>query len=208
MASVLARLLPREKTFFDQFTEVTANIQAAAQTLVNLLEDYRGVEEKVAHLKDLEHHGDQMTHDLFTRLNQTFITPLDREDIHELASKLDDVLDLIDAVASRLVIYRIQSIRPGMVELARTLQKAANEIHSAVLQLEKQDRIFEHCIEINRLENEADRSVRAAIANLFEEEQNPVEIIKWKELFEVLEFATDKCEDVANVLEGVVLKSA
>ncbi|MBI4463028.1 MAG: DUF47 domain-containing protein [Acidobacteria bacterium] len=204
----MARLLPREKTFFDQFTEVTANIQAAAQTLVNLLEDYRGVEEKVAHLKDLEHHGDQMTHDLFTRLNQTFITPLDREDIHELASKLDDVLDLIDAVASRLVIYRIQSIRPGMVELARTLQKAANEIHSAVLQLEKQDRIFEHCIEINRLENEADRSVRAAIANLFEEEQNPVEIIKWKELFEVLEFATDKCEDVANVLEGVVLKSA
>lgn len=208
MASLLARLLPRERSFFDRFTEVAANIEAGAAALVELLEDYRDVERKVAHIKDLEHRGDQLTHELMTRLNQTFITPLDREDIHELASKLDDVLDLIDAVASRLIIYRIGQPRPGLADLARTLLKATGEIRAAVSQLEKQDRILDHCIEINRLENEGDQKVRAAIAHLFEEEKNPTEIIKWKELFEVLEIATDKCEDVANVLESVVLKSA
>lgn len=208
MPNLLAKLLPREKSFFDQFTEVTANIEASAQALVELLENYRDVEKKVAHIKDLEHRGDQMTHALMTRLNQTFITPFDREDIHLLASRLDDVLDLIDSVASRLIIYRIGQPRPGAAELARILLKATSEVHAAVSQLEKQDRILEHCIEINRLENEGDSAVRAAIARLFEEEKDPVEIIKWKELLEVLEIATDKCEDVANVLEGVVLKSA
>ncbi|MFQ5818044.1 MAG: DUF47 domain-containing protein [Terriglobia bacterium] len=207
MVNLLARLLPREKTFFNQFIEVAANIQAGAQALVDLLEDYRDVAKKVAHIKDLEHRGDQMTHDLMTQLNQTFITPFDREDIHELASTLDDVLDLIDAFASRLIIYRIGSLRPDAAELARTLLKATGEVQAAVSQLEKQDRILQHCIEINRLENEGDNAVRAATARLFEEEKDPVEIIKWKELLEVLEFATDKCEDVANVLEGVVLKS-
>jgi predicted phosphate transport protein (TIGR00153 family) len=207
MPTLLARLLPRETTFFHRFTEVTANIEAGARALVDLLENYRDVERKVAHIKDLEHRGDQMTHDLMTRLNQTFITPFDREDIHELASKLDDVLDLIDAVAGRLIIYRIAAPRPGAADLAHTLLKATGEVHAAVSQLEKQDRILDHCIEINRLENEGDVKVRAAVARLFEEEKNPVEIIKWKELFEVLEIATDKCEDVANVLETVVLKS-
>ncbi|MFQ5926158.1 MAG: DUF47 domain-containing protein [Terriglobia bacterium] len=208
MPNLLAKLLPREKSFFDQFTQVTANIEASAQALVELLENYRDVEKKVAHIKDLEHRGDQMTHALMTRLNQTFITPFDREDIHLLASRLDDVLDLIDSVASRLIIYRIGQPRPGAAELARILLKATSEVRAAVSQLEKQDRILEHCIEINRLENEGDSAVRAAIARLFEEEKDPVEIIKWKELLEVLEIATDKCEDVANVLEGVVLKSA
>lgn len=208
MAGLWARILPREKSFFDMFTEVTANIQAGAQALVDLLEDYRNLEEKVSHIKDLEHRGDQMTHDIMTRLNQTFITPFDREDIYELCSKLDDVIDLIDAFTSRLVIYSIRAPRPGAVELARIVMKATDEVHDAVSLLEKHDRILPYCIEINRLENEADVTVRAAIAQLFEEEKDPVEIIKWKELYEVLEIATDKCEDVANVIESVVLKSA
>jgi len=208
MVSLWTRILPREKSFFDMFTEVTINIQAGAQALVNLLEDYREPEQKVSHIKDLEHRGDQMTHDIMTRLNQTFITPFDREDIHELCSKLDDVIDLIDAFASRLVIYNIRALRPGAAELARIVRKATDEVHHAVTLLEKHDRILPHCIEINRLENEADTIVRAAIARLFEEEKDPVEIIKWKELYEVLEIATDKCEDIANVIESVVLKSA
>lgn len=207
MTSVLARLLPRELSFFSLFTQVTANIEAGARALAALLKDYRDVEAKVRHIKDLEHLGDQLTHDIFTKLNQTFVTPFDREDIHSLTGKLDDVLDLIDAVATRLVLYGVDKPRPGAVELADILVQATGEIHAAVSRLEKRDRILDNCIEINRLENEGDSAVRTAIARLFREEQNPVEIIKWKEILEVLETATDKCEDVANILEAVVLKS-
>ncbi|MEE8538467.1 MAG: DUF47 family protein [Woeseiaceae bacterium] len=208
MANLLSRLLPRERSFFVLFTEVTANIQEAALALAALLADYKDVAPKVKHIKDLEHRGDQFTHDLATKLNQTFITPFDREDIHQLSSKLDDILDLMDSVAARLVIYRIQTIRPGAKELADVLVQSVGQIHSAVSHLEKNDRILEHCIEINRLENESDRIVRASIARLFEEEKDPVEIIKWKEILEVLEIASDKCEDVADVLETVVMKNA
>lgn len=207
MASLLTRLLPRERGFFTMFTEVTANIEAGARALADIFADYRDVAQKVNHLKDLEHRGDQLTHEIFTKLNQTFITPLDREDIHQLTSKLDDVLDLIDAVAARLVIYKVDKVRPGAAELAAILVRATAEIHAAVSRLEKPDHILEHCIKINSLENEGDRIVRAAIADLFEQEKNPVELLKWKEILEVLETATDKCEDVANILEAVVLKS-
>lgn len=208
MANLLTRLLPRERSFFTMFTEVTANIQDGARALAALFQDYRDVPAQVQHIKSLEHRGDQLAHDIFTKLNQTFVTPFDREDIHELTSKLDDVLDLIDAVATRLVIYQVDKLRPGAAELAAILVRATAEIHGAVSHLEKQDGILDHCIEINRLENEGDTAVRAAIARLFQEEKNPVELIKWKEILEVLEIATDKCEDVANILEAVVLKSA
>ncbi len=208
MANLLTRLLPREQSFFALFTEVTDNIQSAARGLQDIFADYRDLQAKVDGVKEHEHRGDQLTHDIFTRLNQTFITPFDREDIHQLTSKLDDVLDLIDAVASRLVIYKVDKLRPGAKELADILVRATAEIHAAVLRLEKPDGILEHCITINSLENEGDRAVRAAIADLFEHEKDPVELIKWKEILEVLEIATDKCEDVANILESVVLKSA
>jgi len=207
MANVLSRLLPRERSFFTRFTEVTANIEEGARALAALFHDYRDVPARAQHIKDLEHKGDQLTHDIITRLNQTFITPFDREDIHALSTKLDDVLDLIDAVATRLVIYRADKLRPGVAELADILVRATAEIHAAVSRLEKQDGILDHCIEINRLENQGDTVVRAAIARLFQEEKDPVELIKWKEILEVLEIATDKCEDVANILESVVLKS-
>ena len=208
MANLLTRLLPRERSFFSMFTQVTANIQEGARALVDIFADYRDLQRKVARVKEHEHRGDQLTHEIFTRLNQTFITPFDREDIHSLTSKLDDVLDLIDAAATRLVIYKVDKLRPGAAELADILVRATAEIHAAVSRLEKHDGILDHCITINSLENEGDRVVRAAIAELFEKEKDPVELIKWKEILEVLEIATDKCEDVANVLETVVLKSA
>ena len=208
MPSVLSRLMPRERSFFATFTEVTANIQEGAKALSALFHDYRDIPVRTQAIKALEHKGDDLTHQIIARLNQTFITPFDREDIHSLTTRLDDVLDLMDAVATRLVIYRVEYVRAGAAELADILVRATAEIHAAVSKLEKLDGILDHCVAIAELEDEADTAVRSAIARLFEEEKNPVELIKWKEILEVLETATDKCEDVANVLEAVVLKSA
>jgi len=208
MASLLTRLLPREQSFFKMFTDLTETIQQGAKALAVLFADYQNLASHTHRIKELEHRGDDLTHGIITKLNQTFVTPFDREDIHELTTKLDDVLDLIDAVSTRLNIYRVTKLRPGAAEMADILVRATAEIHSAVSHLEKQDGIMDHVIEINRLENEGDTAVRSAIARLFDEEKDPFEVIKWKEILEVLETATDKCEDVANVIETVVLKSA
>lgn len=208
MPGLLSRLMPREESFFEMFTELAENINAGAKAMLTLLENFTNVGVQVEVIKGLEHKGDTITHNLLTKLNQTFVTPFDREDIHELSSKIDDVLDLTDAAASRLVTYRVESVRPGVPELAKILVAATEEIVKAVRVIEKQDHILDHCIEINRLENEGDRVSRALIAELFEEEKDPVQIIKWKEIIEVLETAIDKCEDVANVIETVTLKNA
>lgn len=207
MPGMLSRILPREESFFQMFNELAENIDAGAKAMVELLENFTNVQVQVELIKSLEHKGDSLTHAMMKRLDQTFITPIDREDIHELSSKIDDVLDLTDAAASRLVTYRVESIRPGVADLAKVLQQATAVVVTAVKVLEKQKFILEHCIEIHRLENEGDRLSRALIAQLFEEEKDPVQIIKWKEIIEVLETAIDKCEDVANVLESVVIKS-
>jgi hypothetical protein len=207
MPGILSKILPREESFFQMFNELAENIDAGAKAMVELLEDFTNVNVQVEIIKSLEHKGDSLTHAMMKRLDQTFITPIDREDIHELSSKIDDVLDLTDAAASRLVTYRVASIRPGVADLAKVLQQATAVVVTAVRVLEKQKFILEHCIEIHRLENEGDRLSRALIAQLFEEEKDPVQIIKWKEIIEVLETAIDKCEDVANVLESVVIKS-
>jgi predicted phosphate transport protein (TIGR00153 family) len=208
MPGLLNRLLPREHAFFELFTAQAENVHQGAAALVALLENYKDVPVQVERIKTIEHTGDELTHDLLTRLNQTFITPFDREDIHNLSSKVDDVLDLTDAVASRLVTYNVHSVRPGFADLAKILLQSCDEVRQAVSRLELQDGMLEHCIEINRLENEGDRLSRTMIGQLFDEEKDPVELIKWKELVEVLETAIDKCEDVANVLEGVSLKNA
>ena len=208
MPGLLSKILPREDSFFRMFVEQAENVQTGAEALVELLGNYTNVERQVDRMKDIEHQGDDITHALINKLDKSFVTPFDREDIHELCSKVDDVLDLMDAVAGRLVVYRVKSLRPGVLELAKILQEATVQIVAAVRKLEKHDRILDHCIEINRLENEGDRLSRKMIAQLFEEEKNAVEIIKWKEIVEVLETAIDKCEDVANVIEGVILKSA
>ena len=208
MPGLLQRFLPREEGFFVLFAKQAVNINAGANALLKMLSHFTGVPEQVQIVKAFEHEGDEITHAIFTKLNQTFITPLDREDIYELGSRLDDVIDLIDAAASRFVLYRVDCIRPGTVDLVKILESATSEVVSAVRAIETPEKALKHCIEINRYENESDRLCRTLIAQLFDEEKDPVQIIKWKEIFEVIETAVDKCEDVANVIEGVILKSA
>ena len=202
------QLIPRGVKFYDLFREQAENIHQAAQMLVGLFEDFKDVEKHVAEIKFLEHKGDQLTHELMMKLNKTFITPMDREDIHSLGSALDDVLDLVDAAASRLVTYKVTSVTPGARQLSKVILHGTEIILQAVSELNKPHNILEYCEKIAMIEEEADRIKGECLARLFEDSTNPVEIIKWKEIYEVLEATTDKCEDVADVLEAVVLKAA
>ena len=204
----MVRLVPRDTKFFDMFAEMSGNIIEGAKLLGAILSDFQNVETRVQQLKDLEHKGDDMTHSILVKLNSTFITPFDREDIHALASAMDDVLDYVYAAGERLVMYKIHAAPPAAAELAGVILKQSEQLSKAVRMLEKHDNVLDICVEINRLENEADRIARAALAALFEREKDPITLIKVKELLEVLETATDKAEDAANVLESVVLKSA
>jgi uncharacterized protein Yka (UPF0111/DUF47 family) len=194
MPGLLQRLLPREQDFFVLFGKQADNIQVGARALLQMLEHYTGVPEQVQIVKAIEHEGDEITHAIFTKLNQTFITPFDREDIHELTS--------------RFVLYRVDTIREGTVDLVKVLVSATEGVSAAVHAIATPQNALKFCIEINRCENESDRLCRTLIAQLFDEERDPVQIIKWKEIFEVIETAVDKCEDVANVIEGVILKNA
>jgi predicted phosphate transport protein (TIGR00153 family) len=208
MTGLLQRLLPREEGFFDLFRKQAENINNGAEVFLKMLLHYTGVPEQVQNIKAIEHAGDEITQQTFRMLNKTFITPFDREDIHELVSTMDDVIDLIDAAASRFALYRVETLRVGTLDLARVLVSATKELSAAIHAIEKPDTAMKHCIEINRYENESDRICRTLIAQLFDEEKDPVQIIKWKEIFEVIETAVDKCEDVANVIENIILKSA
>ena len=202
------RLIPREEKFFDLFEQQGANIVAAARVLEELVHDYGNAKAKTEQIKDLEHAGDTLTHELVKRLNTTFITPIDREDIYALACRLDDVLDLIDAVADRLLVYKINEPTPGCVDMAKVIVKTAEATDRAVRCLRTlSPNYLKHCIEVNRLENEADRLLRDLLVALFEG-TDPIEVIKWKELYETMESVTDRCEDVVNVIEGIVLKMA
>ncbi len=204
----MVQLLPKDTSFFSMFSEMSANLIAGARVLVNLFEDYQQVEEKIAEVQRIERLGDDLTHAIFIKLNQTFITPFDREDIHTLASSLDDVLDFINAAGARIIMYRVRKPPPVALELARLILLQSQELQKALSLLRKNGDILVHCVEINRLENEADLLSRAAMAELFEHEKDPINLIKIKELIEFLEMATDKAEDVADVLETVVLKNA
>jgi uncharacterized protein len=206
----MVRLIPRETKFFDMFAEVADNLVAGAKVLSDCLHhyDYERLPSVVEKIKEIEHHGDEMTHRILIKLNQTFITPFDREDIHLLASSLDDVLDFINGASDRLVTYKITQPSPSAKLLADIVLKQAQELGKAVSMLNKNGKLLEHCVEVNRLENEADRISREAIGRLFEGGYDPITLIKLKELLEILEQATDKAEDVANVLETVVLKNA
>jgi uncharacterized protein len=205
---VMVRLVPRTTKFFAMFSEMANNLTEGARLLKAILQDMKDVEARVEQLKTIEHRGDEMTHELLTKLNQTFITPFDREDIHKLASSLDDVLDFVHAAGERLVMYKITDFTPSAPQLADVIVRQSEQLCQAVAHLEKKNNVLQYCVEINRLENEADRISRAAIAQLFEVETNPITLIKKKELYEVLETATDKAEDAANVIESVVVKSA
>ena len=204
----MVRLIPRDVKFFHMFAEMTGNLGAGARLLKQILDDFKDVETRVQQLKDIEHRGDDLTHNILTKLNQTFITPFDREDIYRLASSLDDVLDFIYAAGVRVIMYKIKSAPEAAPKLAEIIVRQCDQLLPAVAGLEKHDKVLDYCVEINRLENEADQVARAAIGALFDKETDPISLIKLKELYEVLETATDKAEDAANVLEGVVLKSA
>ena len=204
----MVRLVPRDTKFYDLFEEMAKNVVDGAKLLHAILVDFQNVEARVQQLHDIEHKGDDLTHSVLVKLHQTFITPFDREDIHELATKIDDVLDFLHAAAERLVMYKITSAPSQAADLAAVIVKQSEEIYKAVSQLDKHDYVLERCVEINRLENEADRLARTALAGIFDREKDPINLIKQKELVEVLETATDKAEDAANILESVVLKSA
>ncbi len=201
-------LIPRDDSFFELFSRMSENLISGARAMVDLFTDYKDVEAKVAEIRRIERSGDELTHAVYTKLNQTFITPFDREDIHQLASSLDDVLDFINAAGARIIMYRITSPPPVALELSRLILQQVQELHCALPLLRKNGDILTYCVEINRIENEADVISRAAIGQLFDQEKDPITLIKTKELIEFLELATDKAEDVANVLETVVLKNS
>lgn len=201
-------LIPRDEKFYDLFRDLAENIHEAAVKLAALFEDFRDVEKRVTEIKFVEHRGDQITHAVMTKLNKTFITPFDREDMHALGSALDDVLDLVDAVASRIVIYKVGEVTPGARQLAKLIVHATEILVKAVSELNKPENVLEYCDQLTQLEKDADRIKGECIARLFENRMEPIEVIKWKEIYEVLEATTDKCEDVADVLEAVVLKAA
>ena len=204
----MVRLVPRDTKFFDLFADMANNMVDGAKLLKAILEDFQNVEARVQKLHDIEHKGDELTHSVLVKLHSTFITPFDREDIHALASAMDDVLDYLHAAGERLVMYKITSAPSQAIGLADVIIRQSTELQKAVAMLDKHDSVLERCVEINRLENEADTLARTALAALFEREKDPINLIKQKELVEVLETATDKAEDAANILESVVLKSA
>jgi len=202
------RLIPRETKFFRMFRDVSQNLTEGASLLHDILKNPQDLPVRINRLQEIEHRGDDMTHDIIRMLNQTFITPFDREDIHALTSSLDDVLDYVNSAATRMKLYRITT-PPAAADLAGLIVKQSEELSKAVSLLEEEhQKVLDHCVVVNQLENEADRVSRQAIAELFEYEKDPIQLIKIKELYEVLETATDKAEDAANVLEAVVLKSA
>ncbi len=203
------RFLPREEKFFALFNQQVQVICAAAGLLVDGAEQGNSRLAEVAQqIIALEHKGDEIIHEILTRLNQTFITPLDPEDIHSLSSRLDDVLDGIEDAVHRMVAYRLDSIPPEMILLARIIQRCSQALEKAFHALEKSEKVMEDCIEINRLENEADNLVRGTVAALFETQKDAIQLIKLKEIYDFLENTTDRCEDVADVLQNVVVKNS
>jgi predicted phosphate transport protein (TIGR00153 family) len=201
-------LIPKDGRFFDDFIHMAQVIDKGSAVLVDMLAGDTPRWDAADELKALEHSCDQIAHDALHRLNQTFVTPLDREDIHTLVLYLDNVMDMMDAAGGCIRLYRVQAPRYGARELAAIIQKSTQQILLATQRLESRQGLEPMVVEINRLENEADLIHREAIGRLFSEEQNAIEVLKWKEILDLLEKATDECEDVANEIEGVVVKYA
>ncbi len=200
------RLIPREEKFFSDFMAMADEIVVGARMLHEMLASDPPNWDKADEIKEIEHKCDFLTHQVFQRLHRTFVTPIDREDIHAMARALDDVMDNIDASAGIVRLYQMQAVRKGGRELTRIILSSAEEVRQAMEGLELKKDVSQHLVEINRLENEADRVHQQAIHDLFEDEKDPITLIKWKEILDYLEDTTDRCEDVADLLEGVVLK--
>jgi uncharacterized protein len=200
------RLIPKEEKFFADFVALADRIVSGATLLEKMLSSDPPAFEIALQIRGVEHECDSLTHQIIQRLNRTFVTPIDREDIHTLATSLDDVMDAIDAAATVVRRYRISSLRYGARELASLAWQSAMQVRVMCEALEKRKGVHDLAIEVNRLENAADDVLDEALRRLFEEEKNAITVMKWKEMLDLLEEATDRCEDVANVLEGVVVK--
>jgi predicted phosphate transport protein (TIGR00153 family) len=200
------RLIPREEKFFTDFQALADELKVGAQLLEQMLQPEHPLWNKADEINAVEHKCDSLTHGIIQRLNRTFVTPLDREDIHALARSLDDVMDSIDAAATLVRLYRLASVRFGARELAQIITASTHQVRLALDALEQNKGILGYAVEINRLENEADRVHQQAVSQLFDAERDPLTVMKWKESLDFLEDATDRCEDVANVLEGVMVK--
>ena len=201
------RLIPREEKFYQDFQALGDELKTGARLLEAMLEPPHPIWSKADEINVVEHKCDSLTHAIIQRLNRTFVTPLDREDIHTLARSLDDVMDSIDASATLIRMYRLDNVRFGARELAHIITASADEVRLALGALEHGKGLMAHAVEINRLENEADRVHQDAVTRLFDDERDPLTVMKWKETLDFLENATDRCEDAANVLEGVMVKN-
>ncbi len=201
--------IPKEENFFALFTDSAKNIARVAQMLKELVDDFTNVGEKVAKITEAERAEDMVTHEILAQLNRSFITPFDHEDITALAHSLDDITDAIEAVACSMFLYKVEPSQWAR-ELTNTIVQSVVEVEAAISKLQhgaEFKQILEKCVEINRLENVADELFRSAIGELFDHPQDIVSLIKWREIYELMESATDRCEDVSNVLEGIVLKN-
>ncbi|HYT77992.1 MAG TPA: DUF47 family protein [Actinomycetota bacterium] len=202
------KILPREESFYDLFEKAAANLSEGARLLAKLLTDFHDPEAAHSEIRQREHEGDEITHQIIRALNTTFVTPFDREDIHRLASNIDDILDAIEAVSDLLVLHRIENVLPEMRQLAEVLSRAADQVQQAMSEIRGFSGLDKYWVEINRLENEGDRVYRKTVAKLFSGEYKAMDVLKWKDLVDQLEAAIDGCEDVANTLESIVLKHA
>jgi len=202
------RLIPREEKFYQDFLAMAEHICQGARALEEMVSSNPPDAAKTESIKELEHRCDFLTHEIIQRLHRTFVTPIDREDIHELAKAMDDVMDAIDASAHLFAQYRIETVRDGARKFCHITVSATEQIRSALAHMEKRESVTPSVVEVNRLENEADRLHQEVITCLFDEEKDPIAIMKWKEIFDYLEATVDSIEDVSDVIQGVVLKHA
>lgn len=203
------RLIPREEKFFDLFEELAEKIAEGSKLFLDMVKKYEYSDDMIARLKEIEHEADVITHRTYEKMHKTFLTPLDREDIYDLVNKMDSILDMIEASAMRLSLYKVKKPAEAIIEQAEILCKAITKVKTivhAMRNLKNSRMILDACVEINTLENDGDVVLRTTIARLFENEKDVFELIKWKEIFERLEEAIDVCEDVSNIVEGIVLK--
>ncbi len=205
------RLIPREEKFFELFDQQAAHNVEAVKVFIELIANWNRESPLFHRLQDIEHEADITTHEVYDKLNRTFITPFDREDIHELASELDDIVDIVQSVATRMQLYHVDKTTDQLKLMAGILLDAAVNVRKAVAEMknpEKSRRVQDYCIEINRLENAGDRALEQALSKLFDGKPDPLEVIKWKEIYEGIEYAIDKCEDVANIIDSILVKNA
>jgi len=202
-------LVPKEEKFFELFEAQAAHNVEAARIFRDLAQHWSLESPAFDKLRDIEHEADITTHEVIDKLNRTFVTPFDREDIHALAKELDDVVDLVQSLSSRMLLYRVEKSAEDLVQMADILLQSTENVRKAIVELrqpEKYRRVLDHCIEVNRLENAGDTLLGLAIGKLFTGRPEPLEVIKWKEIYEVVEEAIDKCEDVANTIESILVK--